>query len=103
MAQFDVYKAPRGGDHSLLVDVQTDFLSSMESRVVVPLIARKKLNPKERLARLNPMCEIDGIEYVLITQELAAIPTSVLGKRVATLAPHRDEIVSAIDMLITGI
>ena len=103
MAQFDVYKAPRGGDHSLLVDVQTDFLSSMESRVVVPLIARKKLNPKERLARLNPICEVEGVEHVMITQELAAVPTALLGRRIATLSRHRDEIIAAIDMLITGI
>ncbi len=103
MAQFDVYKAPPGGDHALLVDVQSDYLRSMESRVVVPMIARKKLNPKELLARLNPICEVDGVDYVLITQELAAIPTSLLGKRAGNLSRHRSDIVAAIDMLITGI
>jgi hypothetical protein len=40
---------------------------------------------------------------VLVFQELAAIPASALGERVASLADHRDELVAAIDLLVTGI
>jgi toxin CcdB len=103
VAQFDVYKAPRGGDHSHLVDVQSDSLSQMESRVVVPMIARRKLNPKELVPRLNPTATIDGIEYVLIVQELAAVSTSLLRERVGTVLKQRDELIAAVDLLFTGI
>lgn len=37
MAQFDVFRNPRGGLLPLLLDIQADVLAQLETRVVVPL------------------------------------------------------------------
>lgn len=102
MAQFDVYRTSGAGLYSLLLDVQSDSLERIESRIVVPLVARRKLDPRELIGRLNPSATIAGTEYLLIVQELAAVPKTVLGARVVSLATQRADIIAAIDLLITG-
>jgi len=39
----------------------------------------------------------------MLTPQLAGIPVRRLGTKVADLTQHRDEIVAALDLLITGI
>ncbi|MCC7382925.1 MAG: CcdB family protein [Deltaproteobacteria bacterium] len=102
MAQFDLYKNPRGGLFPLLLDVQTDLLSSLETRVVVPLATLKKYRAKP-ITRLNPTVTIDDVEYVLVFQELAAIPRAALGKPRGSLASLRTDLVAAVDLVFTGL
>ena len=102
MAQFDVFQNPRGGAYPLLLDVQSEVLARLGTRVVVPMTARKKHGPTP-ITRLNPVLPVDGVDYVLVVQELAAIPSTALGKRVGSLASARRDIVAALDLLITGI
>jgi toxin CcdB len=100
MAQFDVHRNPRGGEFPLLLDVQADVVAALETRIVVPLTRRKRTT--KPITRINPLATIDDVEYVLVFQELAAVPTTALGPRIASLAAQRDELVAAIDWLITG-
>lgn len=102
MAQFDVFKNPRGGIYPLLLDVQSDVLARLERRVVVPMVIRRKYVPKP-ITRLNPIVAVDGIDYVLLFQDLAAIPSTALGARVDSLAGRRDELIAALDLLFTGV
>ena len=102
MAQYDVFKNPRGGVYPLLLDMQSDVLTRLERRVVVPLVARKKYGAKP-ISKLNPLVTIGGIEYVIVFQDLAAVPTSALGERVDSLANRRADLVAAVDLLFTGI
>ena len=102
MAQYDVFKNPRGGVYPLVLDMQADVLGKLERRVVVPLVARKKYSGKP-IARLNPLVTIGGIEYVLVFQDMAAIPTIALGERVVSMAGRRADLVAALDLLFTGI
>ena len=101
MPQFDVYKNPRGGLYPLLLDIQTDLLGSLATRVVVPLVARKKYGAP--ITRLHPTATIGGVEYVLKFHDLAAVPASVLAQRVDSLAHRRTELVAALDLLFTGV
>jgi len=101
MAQFDVYKNPRGGEYPLLLDVQSDLLSRLATRVVVPLVVRDERAAP--ISRLNPTATIGGVEHVLHFQELAAVPETVLRDPVASLASRRTELVAAIDLLFTGL
>ena len=100
MAQFDVHRNPRGGRYPLVVDLQSELLSRLVTRVVVPLVRRKAAKP---ITRLNPVATVGGSEYVLMFQELAAIPKSALGERVGSLAARRAELIQALDLLFTGI
>jgi len=102
MPQFDVFQNPRASMFPLLLDVQSDLLASLSTRVVVPMTTAKKLGRKP-MARLNPTVKVDATEYILVVQELAAIPVTALGKRVASLAARRDDVIAALDLLFTGV
>ena len=102
MAQFDVHRNPGKRRYPLLLDIQDDLLSALATRVVVPLTPLKQLGARP-ITRLNPIATIDGRDYVLVFQELAAIPVAALGKSVASLRDRRTELVAAIDLLFTGI
>jgi toxin CcdB len=102
MAQFDVFRNPRGRAFPLLLDVQAELLSDLATRVVVPM-APKRTWAAARLSRLNPTATVERREYVIVLQELAAIPRSALGEPVASLAARRVELIAALDVLFTGV
>lgn len=105
MAQFAVYrnKSPRSkASIPYLLDVQSDLLSELGTRVVIPLFEKKSLGIRP-LTRLTPEFEIDGKTCVLMTPQLAGIPTKELGEPVGDLARHRIDIIAALDLLITGL
>lgn len=102
MAQFDVFRNPRRGAFPLLLDVQADLLSDLATRVVVPMAPRKSW-AAARLSRLNPVAMVARVEYVLVFQEMAAVPVTMLGEPVASLAARRVDLVAALDVLFTGI
>lgn len=98
MAQYDVFQAPEG--KGFLLDVQSDLLEPLNTRVVVPLMTRKSAPmPAERL---NPIVRIGRRNFVMVTQFLAAVPLALLTRRVDNLPPYQDEIRAAIDMLTHG-
>jgi toxin CcdB len=101
MAQFDVHRNPRGGAYPLLLDIQADVVAALNTRIVAPLTTRKRTT--KPITRINPLATIDDVEYVVVFQELAAVPTSAIGPKIASLAAQRDELIAAIDWLITGV
>ena len=74
MAQFDVCRnrSKRPGPVPFLVDIQSDLLHGLHSRIVIPLYRRDAV-PRP-LAVLNPVFAMAGTEVVLLTQEIAAVP-----------------------------
>lgn len=99
--QFDIYANPRGGEYPFLLDIQAELLSSLATRVVVPLMTRKRLG-RAHVTRLNPVFTIEGVEYAALFQEMAAVPRAALGARVASMATLRAEFIAAMDLLLTG-
>ncbi len=98
MAQFDLY-AGVGRTESYVVDVQADLLDRLGTRIVAPLVPRAKTGI---MTGLTPLIEIDGVEFVVLTQEMAAIPVRDLQNRIGSLAEYQDEIKRAIDILFFG-
>ncbi len=89
MARFDVY-ANTGGHADTtpyLLDVQSDLLNEMDSRVVIPLRSLAHF-PKIRLpARLTPSEPSRGTDCLLETPKMGAVPLRVLKSPVTSLAP----------------
>jgi toxin CcdB len=105
MAQFSVYRNPNPDSRDTapyLVDIQHDLLSNLGTRVVIPLFTAERLAAKP-LRTLTPVFEIEGRRCVLMTPQLAGIPKSELGPQVGHLEEHRQEIVAALDLLVTGV
>jgi len=104
MSQFDVYKNPSPASKRrfpFLLDVQSDLLGSLITRVVIPLAKPEVLGGKAA-TRLNPTFEIDGVRVVMLTPELAGVTSSALGAKVANLSAYRADIISALDLAFTG-
>jgi toxin CcdB len=97
VAQFDVYRL----DYILVVDCQSDLLSHIDTRFVVPLAPATFGAMAAR--RLNPAFEIDGETYIFVAQQAASVPRSALAQAVASLADHSFEITDAIDVLLSGV
>ena len=105
MAQFDIHRNADRDQAKLfpfLLDVQHTLHRQFGSRVVIPITLSENLG-KQPLPRLNPVLTINGREYVVLTQQLAAVPLDVLGPRVSSGATHRAAFVDALDLLINGI
>jgi toxin CcdB len=105
MAQFCVYRNadPRSrANYPLLLDVQSELLASLSTRVVIPLTPVSQAKSKT-LATLTPVLEVDGKRHIMLTPQLAGIAARALGPRVADLSARRGEIIAALDFLITGI
>ena len=102
--QYDVYRnlSSRSGDDTpYLLDVQADLLDELSTRVVVPLIRIEAAGTP--LQTLNPVFEIEGQQLVLSVPELSGIALRSLGEKVSNLAARRNDIVAALDLLLTGI
>jgi len=100
MAQFDVYKNPNPKTNQeipFLLDIQNDILKVLSTRVVVPLV----LNMKPAKI-LNPKFEINSLTVTMSTAELAGISIDNLDLVVCSLKDKRDEIIAAVDFMITG-
>lgn len=98
MHRFSVHPAPSGEGY--VVDVQADAMSHFNTRVVIPLLPLAAAPAPA--TTLNPLFEIDGKRYSLVTQFMAAIPVKSLKASVFSVENRRDEIVAAIDLLLQG-
>ncbi|MEM8837591.1 MAG: CcdB family protein [Pseudomonadota bacterium] len=98
VAKYDVYPSPAGAGYVL--DVQTDLLSDLNTRVVVPLLPLSEA-PKAA-DRLNPVFEIGGEPHVMVTQFLSAIPQSALNQPISNVSARFDDITAALDMVFQG-
>ena len=99
MARFDVYRLQ--GAAMLVLDIQADLFSGIGSRVVVPLTYADQA-AREAMARLKPAITINGAQYRLITTDIAAVPTNLLGDPIANLEDQRGVIIDAVDFLLQG-
>jgi toxin CcdB len=100
--QFDVVANPdpiEAVHRPYLVILQSDLVSGLTSTIVAPLVVREQMKGAQRL---NPMLPVEGREYWLATHELFAVDQRFLRGRVATLADHRDAIMSALDFIFIG-
>ena len=105
MAQFDVYRNTNPASKArlpYLLDVQSDLLETLSTRVVVPLCKPELLKGK-MAERLNPVFEFEGRKLAMLTPELAGVSRKVLGECVGNLSGHRQVIIGALDLVITGI
>jgi toxin CcdB len=108
MAQFDIHRnaaAGGGGDFPYLLDIQSDFLDRLNTRLVVPLMALDRFG--EPIGRLNPVFEVAGSgasgAYVGVFTEMAGVSRNLLGEVVDSAAARRDEIVAAVDFMVQGL
>ena len=98
MQKYDVFPNPSGDGY--LLNVQSDLLSDLNTRVVVPLLPVS--SAPTPAAGLNPTFDINGERFVMVTQFMAAVPSGVLTSSVMNIEAEFDKITAAVDMLMQG-
>ncbi len=104
MAQFNVHSNlnPSTKDrYPFLLDVQTNLLDTLETRLVIPLTLQSSF-PSKPISNLMPIITIKNKSYIILTPQMASINKKQLGNSVQDLTSKRNEIISSIDFLITG-
>jgi toxin CcdB len=104
MAQFSVHENsnPRTkGDVPYLLDVQSDVISVLATRMVVPLYRQGALHSKA-MTCLTPVVRFKNKPLIAMVPEMAGIHQRDLGPIVGELPTIRAEIIQAIDLLLTG-
>ncbi len=105
MSQWDVYANlnPRTrADVPYLVDVQSDLLSGLRTRFVVPLAV-----PTRRLPglpeRMSPVFDIQDQRVLLVPHEAGPVDAAQLKQRVANLRDQSHRLINALDAVTSGV
>ncbi len=103
--QFGVYEnpSPRMRDqYPFLVDIQSDLLAGLATRMVVPL-AITKLGTDALPRRLCPMVRVQGRSLMLVPFEAAPLDKRLLKSEITSLRDRAHDIVAAMDAVMSGI
>ncbi len=104
MSRFAVHANPNEVSRKrvpYLLDVQSDLIGDMKSRVVVPLVRPEHAGPA--IAGLMPEFAVLGETVVMDTAQLAAVSQRALGKWMGDLSHERQAILRALDLLFSGV
>lgn len=103
--QFDVFQnpSPRMREvYPYVVDVQSDLLSALATRMVVPL-AVTTLSAEALPRRLCPVVTVNHKQLMLVPFEAAPLDRRLLKDAIASLRDRSDEIIAAMDAVLSGI
>lgn len=98
MSQGTIYRARNG--RSLLCRVQSEL--GLETALVLyaPVVNRTEvINP---IPKLHVPCILQGEPHLILMSELLALPASDIGVTVGAVPEARDDMVAAVDLLVSG-
>ena len=101
---FDVYESlsPRMRDqYPFVVDIQSDLLSTLATRMVVPL-ALTSLHANELPRRLCPVFVVRKKNLMLVLFEAAPLDKRLMKKEIVSIRAHAHKIVDAMDAVLSG-
>ncbi|NDD13992.1 MAG: plasmid maintenance protein CcdB [Betaproteobacteria bacterium] len=103
--QFDVFEnpSPRTRDaYPYVVDVQSDLLSSLATRMVVPL-AETALAATDLPVRLCLLLIVNNKSLMLVPFEAAPLDKRLLKAEITSVRDRSHEIISAMDAVLNSI
>lgn len=99
MSRYPLHHLSGDTEFDLVVVIQSDFYDFLDTRVVIPV---RPQTPRQLDETVNPVFDVDGRAFVLLTERLATVPRSALGGQRGDLETHSLEISRAVDRLMTG-
>jgi len=105
MPQFDVYANPNAGSRALMpfvVDVQSDLISALPTRLVMPL---SRVGSEQARFPLNlcPPVTLEGEALTLMPHLAAPIDKRLLRHPVQSIRHRAHDISAALDVVISGV
>lgn len=99
MGRFDIYSNPGKNKESIpyLVDVQSNVISGLATRIVIPLRNLARFSSLAPPSDLFPIIEVDNVAHFLDTPQMGAIPSSVLKIKAGSALAHQFDIQTALD------
>ena len=88
--------------YTYIVDIQSPLISELATRIVIPLGKLSHFR-NEQMNGLTPELSYGGEQLLLLTPQIASVPTRALKNPVASLSYFRDEIIAALDFSVKGI
>ena len=85
----------------MLVDIQHEVISDIDTRMVLPL-AQPEFFKQTHMTVLTPVVNYNGEQLVLVTPQIAAVSKKLFRKPIGTLEHFRDEVIAALDLAISG-
>ncbi|EJW7683836.1 CcdB family protein [Salmonella enterica] len=103
--QFDVYRNPSAKTNKLwpfYLIIQNDYFDDLTTRLVVPLVSKKDLNLNKK--RITPTVEVERQEYYIFTPAITFLDSKKIEQKyfMCNVSAYRNDIVSAIDAIITN-
>ncbi len=98
MTQGKIHRLRDGSE--LVCRIQTDLGIETPYILCAPVVARSEwgaLTP-----RLHIAFQLDGIPHVMVMSQMIALPGAQIGPAIGDASAWRDEIVAAVDLLISG-
>jgi len=105
MPQFDVYENPSRTTrkaYPYLLNIQSEVLSDLATRIVLPLARMEEFGEKH-MGQLTPVVEYQGQALIVVTPQIAAVPSKALKSAVGSLQHMRTEIIGALDFAVGGV
>ena len=103
--QFDVFENPSPRMRNLypyVVDVQSDLLSALATRMVVPL-AITTLATNDLPRRLCPVITVNDKSLMLVPFEAAPLDKRLLRTEITSVRDRSHEIIASMDSVLSGI
>ena len=100
MRQLDVFRHPdsrAGRAHPYLIVLQSDAVSDTRSVIAAPLVREAPGG------KIYPRVVVEGEPFAIVISDLAAVPRSLLKRRVTNVHDERDRIIAALDLLFIGV
>ena len=100
--QFMVYRNNGNSRaYPYMLDVQSDIIGELNTRLVIPLFLLDEVSGRPA-RRLNPVLNVDGEDFLVMTHEMASVRQSQLGEEVVSVREQRQAIKNALDFLLDG-
>ncbi len=101
MAQYDIHEWRGAGNIRYVADIQSDFLSHLATRVVIPL--RSANDVSSPLDTLHPVIRFETESYFLSAPEIVGTKRQNLGRVVGSVADRSLDVTRAVDMIMSGL
>jgi toxin CcdB len=88
--------------YPFVLEVQSGLLQDLATRVVLPM-RKLKDYPSKPISRLNPIFKMDGVDYIVLAQQISVMPSKAIGNSHADFSNQQHLIVDAVDCVLSGL